>query len=55
MQTGVEKMNIDPRRKKKLVSALVGIIAIIILIAVWDKWNENWYHLGENIYNLIHK
>lgn len=48
-------MNTDPKHTKKLVSVLVGIIEIIILIAIWDKWNEIWYHFGENIYNLIHK
>lgn len=48
-------MNIDPKHTKKLISVLVGIIAIIILIAIWDQWNEIWYHFGENIYNLIHK
>ena len=31
-------MNIDPKNKK-LVSVLAGIAAIIILIAIWDKWN----------------
>lgn len=48
-------MNIDPKLTKKIASALAGIIAIIILIAIWDEWNEIWYHFGENIYNLIHK
>ena len=48
-------MNIDPKLTKKIVSALAGIIAIIILIAIWDEWNEIWHHFGENIYNLIHK
>ena len=53
--TGGNKMNIDPKLTKKIASALAGIIAIIILIAIWDQWNEIWYHFGENIYNLIHK
>ena len=33
-------MNIEPQNKK-LVSVLAGIAAIIILIAIWDKWNDN--------------
>ena len=53
--TGGNKMNIDPKLTKKIASALAGIIAIIILIAIWDEWNEIWHHFGENIYNLIHK
>ncbi len=44
----------DPKHKKELVSVLAAIAAILILIAIWDKWNEIWYHFGENIYYLIH-
>ena len=48
-------MNIDPKQTKKLASVLIGIIAIIALMSIWDQWNEMWYHFGENIYFIIHK
>lgn len=48
-------MNIDPKQTKKLASVLIGIIAIIALMSIWDQWNEMWYHFGENIYYRIHK
>lgn len=26
-----------------------------VLENLMDKWNEFWYHLGENIYNPVNK
>ncbi|MBQ7433588.1 MAG: hypothetical protein IJV50_09075 [Lachnospiraceae bacterium] len=46
---------ISAKSKKRIVTAVLCVIAVVLVIAIFGHWNEMWYHFGENIYRLTHR
>lgn len=41
---------------KKMIISIVGVvIAVVGVIAIFDSWNDMWYHCGENVYQMLNK
>lgn len=44
----------NEKEKKMIATIIVCIIVVVLILGIFDDWNEMWYHFGENVYKWLH-